>query len=154
MRNHWHGSHLRLFAKRMLRKCKKLFSPPFPRTKVPLFPENARWRTHANTHSRLSYSLFVLAYSRQITISVNPAFLNPRSGDLTLPSIWLAILKTLERSDFNKNYCIILWHCHCPLLLNCRHLNRILGDVQFSFYEDKKRGEQSEKKTIISIIAD
>ncbi len=37
MRNHWHGSHLHLFAKRMLRKCKKLFSPPFSQTQNTTF---------------------------------------------------------------------------------------------------------------------
>ncbi len=31
------------------------------------------WRTHVNTHSHLSYSLFVIVYSRRIPISVNPA---------------------------------------------------------------------------------
>ncbi len=64
------------------RKCiqnvKKLFLPPFSRTKIPLFPEKARMyrqlqRTRVNTHSHLSYSVFIFAYSRRKTISINPA---------------------------------------------------------------------------------
>ncbi len=39
MRNHWYGSHLHLFAKRMLRKCKNFFSPPFSRTQNTAFSQ-------------------------------------------------------------------------------------------------------------------
>ncbi len=81
-RHNWRGSHLRLFAKRMFRKCKKPFSPPFPRTKNTVFCQKHKnllvttrriWRICVNAHSHLSCSLFVLGYSWQRTISVTPA---------------------------------------------------------------------------------
>ncbi len=77
-RNNLHGSHLHLFTKRMLKIVKKLFSPPFSCAQIPPLLrecENIAPNTKngINTHLHLSCLLFVLTYSRQITINVNPA---------------------------------------------------------------------------------
>ncbi len=62
-KNNWRGSHLRLFVKRMFRKCRKLFSPPFSRSQNTVFFPRM-WEciakygvTHIHTyHIRYSFS--------------------------------------------------------------------------------------------------
>ncbi len=58
-RNHWYGSHLHLSTKRMLRKCKKLFSLPFSRTQNTTFSRE-RVNNMENTRKHL-FTLVIFA---------------------------------------------------------------------------------------------
>ncbi len=96
-RNHWYGSHLHLFTKRMLRKCKKLFLPPFSRTQNTTF---SRQRMNVspdmeNTHKH-PFTLIIFAIrSRLFSANVDkckPGFIWTTLYDTLVSSLYCSFV--------------------------------------------------------------